>query len=453
MIHTIKDVLVSVEKGIIPPCILIYGDESHKVKSALDQIIETIYPSGAPELNLFYINGEQEEEERICEAVLTPPLIPGRKLVVVRNTNLLASRAPVSNIFAEFREKLNQDRNSAARSFLRFVDAAGWNYDEILEGGWKKITDAEWHMLAGEKENIRKEEIFPKMIDICQELNITKIPPSKETAHLESILSDSMSGTVTLILTASAADKRKKLFKIISDTGFILHYPKAAQESKQKQLASEAARNFLAPRGKTISPDAFAELGERSGYTYEDTLGALEKLVTYIGKQRSRIEKADVEEVVGLTKENKVFVLTAALAEKDVEKSIQALKRLLEQDIHHLMIFAMVVREIRLLIQGKSLLESGIIPNVPPSSFSEFKTRIYPVIKNESDRRGKGKILLFGQHPFVIFQLLKHSQKFTWKEIMKDMDTLVEADIILKSSGTSPELILERLIIEICKND
>lgn len=428
---------------------LIYGDESYLVGKARDRIIERIFPEGAPELNLFYMDGERADVERICETILTPSLIPGRKVVVVTQTGLLTSKASAPTLLQEAAGKLQEDPPAAARLFLRFAGLMGWTFEEMAEGDWKKITDAEWRSLIGDEGDVAREEFFPGILSVCREQNIATVPTASDTDRLESILNGQMSDTISLILTASAADKRKRLYKVISETGVVLHYPRTAKEAQQKQLFSETAAAFLSEKGKKLTADAFAALGERVGYAYQDALGALDKVATYVG-DRSRIERADVEAVTGATKEEKVFALTTALTEKKLEEALLALNRLLEQELHPLMILAMIIREIRLLIQGKLLLASGIIPSSMPARYNDFQNRIYPMIKEAAGREEKKTVQLYSQHPYVMYNALRNSRRFSWDELMGCMDRLVETDITLKSSAAQPRLVMERLVIELC---
>ncbi len=69
-----------------------------------------------------------------------------------------------------------------------------------------------------------------------------------------------------------------------------------------------------------------------------------------------------MEEVVGLTREESIFALTSALGEKNQLAALAALKALLDQGLHHLMILTMLVREIRFLLQARILADEGKIP-------------------------------------------------------------------------------------------
>jgi DNA polymerase-3 subunit delta len=80
----------------------------------------------------------------------------------------------------------------------------------------------------------------------------------------------------------------------------------------------DSARELLAARGKRMSSGAWEVLGRKTGVQLRNAMAALEKLITYTG-ERKTIEVSDVEEVISRTREDKVFDLTAALAEKNLK--------------------------------------------------------------------------------------------------------------------------------------
>jgi len=75
-VRTLETVLRDIKKGSTVQCYLIHGDEEYLIKDALDKIINLFLPGGNRDFNLFYMDGESEDIDSICESILTPPLIP-----------------------------------------------------------------------------------------------------------------------------------------------------------------------------------------------------------------------------------------------------------------------------------------------------------------------------------------------------------------------------------------
>jgi DNA polymerase-3 subunit delta len=88
-----EKVLIDLKKGnAASPCYLLYGQEDYLIKEALNKIIEGALPANDRDLNLFFMDGENEDIDALCDTILTPPLIPGKIVVVLRNTLLFQSR-------------------------------------------------------------------------------------------------------------------------------------------------------------------------------------------------------------------------------------------------------------------------------------------------------------------------------------------------------------------------
>ena len=76
---TVKTVLDDIGRGTIVPCYLIYGDEEYLVADALDRIIAALLPPDQRDLNLFHMEGEDEDVDALCDSLLTPPLSPAER--------------------------------------------------------------------------------------------------------------------------------------------------------------------------------------------------------------------------------------------------------------------------------------------------------------------------------------------------------------------------------------
>ena len=96
-----------IKQGDIAPCYLLYGEEEYLIQEGLNKIIDLLLPSADRELNLFTVEGGQEDVAAICQSLLTLPLLPGRKIVAVRNTTLFQSRKTLPSLIQRIRERLD----------------------------------------------------------------------------------------------------------------------------------------------------------------------------------------------------------------------------------------------------------------------------------------------------------------------------------------------------------
>jgi len=270
------------------------------------------------------------------------------------------------------------------------------------------------------------------------------------TERLEDTLRKGIPAGIHLIITAETVDKRKRLFKTISEIGIVLNFSRLKGEAKQKNALIETAKDLLSESGKKLTPGAWIAIGRKTGFNLADSMKALETLITYSGDKIS-IEESDVEEVIGKTKEDTVFDLTGALVAKKLDVALSNLKDLFDQGINHVLILSMIAREIRFLLHAKMFIRSGKLGPIEPNmEYEMFQRSIYPVILRwRSDKGGKGG--LDGQHPYVIYNAVKNSHRFSYERLLKFLEDLVDMDIAFKTTTKEPKFMLERFIVKVCR--
>jgi DNA polymerase-3 subunit delta len=245
-------------------------------------------------------------------------------------------------------------------------------------------------------------------------------------------------------------DKRKKIFKVIDKTGVILHFGALKGEAATRETLKSEAQKLLGRCGKTLSPAAWIALGKKTGFQLRLSLNELEKLIAFAG-ERPVIGDKDVEAVVGKTREDSIFDLTAALSEKNTRAALAALCALLDQGEHHLMILTMIGREIRLLLQASLLAGSGRLPGLAPNmDYGAFQKTVYPAVARLAAEAARKEDTLLSKHPFVVYNALRNCRRFSQPVLLEYLDDLVEMDRAMKSSATDPQILLERFLIQAC---
>jgi DNA polymerase-3 subunit delta len=165
------------------------------------------------------------------------------------------------------------------------------------------------------------------------------------------------------------------------------------------------------------------------------------------------IEEADVEEVIGKTKEDTVFDLAGAIADKNLTKALVSLKDLFDQGVNHVLILSMIAREIRFLLHAKTFIKSGKITSFQQNmEYDAFQKSVYPIIQalhNDKGKRGS-KSALGTQHPYVIYHALKNSHSFVYELLVTYLEDLVEMDMAFKTTAKDPKFLLERFIVKVC---
>jgi DNA polymerase-3 subunit delta len=445
-----EKIFANLKKGIIAPCYLLYGEEEYLINENLTKIIDIIVPEGDRDFSLFYLDGENTEMDSLIEHLLTPSLLGDRKVIVVKNATIFHSRENMAKLIPKIRGNIDENPAKAVKYFLTFLKIAGFSLEDLQDAGWRKITDDEWNKIVKGDAGEDREKWLPRILEIYASSGLTGVSGADKTENLEEIINKGLPGGNCLIFTAEAVDKRGKLYKIISELGVVHYFSMARGEAAQKEILQKEAQKLLDSYGKKLSPTAWIALGKKTGFELRRSLAELEKLISFAG-ERSLVEKNDVEEVVGKTREDSIFDLTTALSEKNQLAALAALRALLDQGTHHLIILSMIVREIRLLLQARIIVDSGKLPKISSSmEYGSFQKSIYPALSalNISTTKRDGSI--FSQHPFVVFNAFRNCGRFSYPRLINFLDELLELDRSFKSSASSPQLLLEMFLIRAC---
>jgi DNA polymerase-3 subunit delta len=445
-----EKIFANLKKGIIAPCYLLYGEEEYLINEALNKILDILVPESDRDFSLFYLDGENTDMDSLIEYILTPSLLGNRKVIVVKNTTIFHSRENLAKLIPKIRENIDENPAKAAKYFLTFLKIAGFALEDLQESGWQKITDEEWAKIVKGDAGEEREKWLPRILEIYSSSGLTGASGADRTERLGEIFKNGLPGGNCLIFTAEAVDKRGKLYKIISELGVVLYFGAARGEAAQKEILKKEAQKLLDGYGKKLSPAAWIALGKKTGFELRRSLTELEKLIFFVG-DRGAVEEKDVEEVVGKTREDSIFDLTTALSEKNQLAALAALRALLDQGTHHLIILSMIVREIRLLLQARILVDSTKLPKFNNNmEYGWFQKNIHPVLSEFADTMSMPKDFLINKHPFVVFNAFRNCNRFTSPRLINFLDDLLELDRSFISSASDPQLLLEMFLIKAC---
>ena len=144
----------------------------------------------------------------------------------------------------------------------------------------------------------------------------------------------------------------------------------------------------------------------------------IQKLLTYVNYQRP-VDEQDVETLTADANQGDIFVMVDSLAVGDGRKALGMLRRLLEYQ-EALSIFGMIVRQFRLLILTRELLEKGL------------------------ERKLISKELSVA--PFLADKLILQASRFTMSALEAIYHRLLEVDESMKTSQMPGDLALETLV-------
>ena len=243
------------------------------------------------------------------------------------------------------------------------------------------------------------------------------------------------------------ADARKKFLefieKILDSTRLVMYEsiePRDAEKhclnkwAEKSKLAQTQA--FMSPRLKEMSGWILNETKNQKGQIEKaaadrlvDMVGAdtrqaaqeISKLLAYVNWARP-IKVEDVEAVSILTAEPDIFAMVDALAMGNGKSAQKLLHRLLE-DEDAFSVWGMVVRQFRLLLQAREVLDA---------------------------RGGVNEVTsALGVHPFVAGKVADQAKRFSLSSLEKIYHKLLEIDEAAKTGQVPLDLAMETLVVEL----
>ena len=221
----------------------------------------------------------------------------------------------------------------------------------------------------------------------------------------------------TLIIIYKESRPTKELITVIKRVGIAANF-----SIKDRAKLPLWIKSKFSQSNKKITKEALFYLQFIVGSDLARLFNEIEKIDIYTQNQKI-IEKEDVIITLGGSEAVNIFKVLDSIGDKDIKNAIEGLIKLGQGDLHHLSIFSMIHRQIKLILQIKLLLADGF-----------YSKEIEKELKLPY---------------FVIEKIIKQSEKYTFKEIGKSYELLNIADLELKNSQKNPKIILEELVMNI----
>lgn len=170
--------------------------------------------------------------------------------------------------------------------------------------------------------------------------------------------------------------------------------------------------------GGSLTPAAVLRLVEYVGNNTQRAVQEITKLLTYVNYARP-VDDDDVIRLTAQEQQASIFDMVDAIGDRDGQEAVKTLHILLE-DSDPLPLFGMIVRQFRLLLQAREILDSG-----------GSQTEIAQQLK---------------QHPYVAQKIAGQARHFSLPDLEAIYHQLLKIDVAGKSGGMDVGLALDILI-------
>ncbi len=225
--------------------------------------------------------------------------------------------------------------------------------------------------------------------------------------------------SAVLILVAQKLNRSSRLYKQIKKVGKVYSFEPLKIRQAPSWVQGEARR---LGHGMEISTARFVV--ELAGTSLLQLRLVVDQLSLFVGPGKE-ISAPTVETVLAATRPHSIFELVDAVADQRPEKALRHLSAMLSHREPPLRILAMIVRHFRYLWQVQFARGRG-------ASLEEVVREL--------------KL-----HPYQAKKLYGQALRFTDPFFRETYERLFETDAALKSSGLDHQMVLEQLIMGLCR--
>jgi DNA polymerase III subunit delta len=473
---------VDTEKTVFASVYLLHGDE-YLYKQALESLLDVLLPDAERGLRLTTVDGSEDNLQQALNELNTYSLLPGRKVVHISETRVFYSQKNKDALLGKAQSAAEAGKlKVAATALSAYLNLAGFTLEDVLPSGPGADTlRSQW--------GVDKAAGLEKLLDYCHSEGLTT-DTGGGAELMAAAVEKGFPKDHHLILTTDLADKRRKLYKMLKETGVIVDcaVPKGvrfADKQAQEQVLRDQAQIILKSHQKTLGPQVFEHICTITGFELRTFSQNLDKLAAYVG-ERPEITLEDARKVLARTRSDPVFDLTNALFLRDADGALFYLQSMLKQELQPLQILGAVINQLRKIVLAKDFITtagSGVWE--PGMTFGRFKTTVMPLLqrydqalatrlsewsqtlRSNAAPSAKGKKRKGGkpadlksdlvlaktpQSAYPAYQLLLKADKFSLDALLSCLEMAQQADRRLKSSRLNPALIIEDLLIHVCRS-
>ena len=449
---------------------LIHGEEM-LVEKSVRQVRDALLGDADPGLHYEVVDGLAENIPDLLETLNTFSLLGGVKLVHFKEAGIFDARGRQAQLASRIQQAWQGDQSTkAARALWSLLGQAG--IDPGQDGTARDIREPAVVSLV---ESLGAEAV-DAMLRIGRQQGWTNAVKDDQVEVLRTAIEKGFpSGHLLVISASSKVAKNLKFYKTAAKAGVVVdcgvpQSERRADKQARETLLRQALQEMLDAAGKRVAPGLFDRLAQLTGFDLRTFTDNIAKLIAYCGP-RPEITAEDIQAVLKRTKQDPIFELTNAVADRNLVDALFYLDSLLATAFHPLQMLAALTNQIRKLLVAKDFCESD--PGRVWSAgmpYHQFQQQVMPVIQAYDEQVVARSREWSAAHPSIpakevtdlrlvtnpnnaypVFQTLLKCVKFTRGELVRGLTLLRGADVGMKTSAQDPVLILKKAVGDICR--
>lgn len=202
-----------------------------------------------------------------------------------------------------------------------------------------------------------------EVIDVCETLPFfaeRRLVVMEDTGFFKGACDDAFVDYIrnipeylTILFVESEVDKRSKMYKAVSQNGYV-----SEMKIQEDTVLKKWIMSLLVSEKKTMDGRTLQMFLQYAGSSMDNIKGELEKLFCYT-MGREEITEEDVKNICTVTTENKIFDMVSAVAMKKQKEALNLYYDLLTLKEPPMRILYLLSRQFNLILQVKELLAEG----------------------------------------------------------------------------------------------
>lgn len=427
------------------PIYLVEGDE-YLARSSARELVDALVPEKDRALNLIIVDAAGGARE-IAQHLNTVAMFAAPKAVVVEGAEALDEEVDAERELSRARDLWQGKRQrDATKRLLKLVRRAGWGPQDIAFGIKGAMTAAKWRKEVGAAPEDGDKAWLQELAAFAVAQKIA--PPPEDVDALVKAVAKGLPRKTHLILVAEKLGDHHPLAKAIEEHGV-----RVSRKAERKGRGIETldisglVAHELNPLKKKLARDAETELKMRLGDDLRLIAVELQKLASYVG-DRPTIAREDVEAIVAPVREEEFFALGEAVGEGNLTRALQLfhdeLRRKTNASSVALPFLGGIASQVRKLLYDRARYEALNATDSRELAYNDFQARLFPAVERECKEKGQ-KV----PNPFGSWLNYKRARRRTRAQWRCSLILCAEADFAVKN-GADPQLLIERLLIDVC---
>ena len=422
---------------------LFEGDE-YLARTSARELADALVPERDRALNLILLDASAGARE-IVSHLVTIAMFAAPKAVLVEGADVFAEEVDAERELLRARDLWQGKRQrDAARRLLKLVRPAGWGAAEVAFGLRTGASAAKWRKEVGAAPADDDKAWLQELSAYALAQNV--VAPPEDLDALVKAVERGLPPKTHLLLVAESLPPKHALARLAAEKGA---HVKRRAERRGRGIdtldISDIVAQELGPLRKKLARDAELELKNRVGDDLRLLASELQKLALYAG-EKPAITREDVQAIVAPVREEEFFALAEAVGEGDAGKALQLFSDELRRKANASSVALPFLGGVASAVR-KALGDSARYANLGPREmgYNEFQAKIFPDLEAELTAR-KQKV----PHPFVAYLGYKRARRKPRPFWRRMLIRCAEADFELKN-GADPRLLMERLLVEVCR--